>query len=264
MQKNYFLFIIAGILAVAALVLYVAGGKTSANLPLQNGNIVFVTEAPEKTEAVVTATPIPTATPKPLPSATPTPIPTATPVLEQDLEDTFPDDGAENSLDSMQTDREPYRIFAGDERLRLLSAYSYSDQDLWLCQSSADADWLLETACPAITEKITEGSTVILSLGIADLDRAGDYAAIINTYAPTWKEKGCKVYFASLGPVESSYYISNERIMEFNTVIYDTTSCGFVDVYNYLASGSFSTSDGVNYDRTTSRSIYDYIVSNIQ
>lgn len=272
MKKNYILFIIAGILAVIALFFYGFGNKNS-NVPLQDGTSQQIDkqEELEETEPTVPidneTTPIPTATPKPLPTATPTPVPTATPTAmpTPDYGNTGDDSSYGNTVsDNLSNVNSACRIFVGDERLQTLSSYSYDDTDMWLCRSSSDADWFLETACPSITERVVEGSTVIISLGLSDLARAEDYAAIINTYAQTWKDKGCKVYFVSLGPVDSTSYTSNEDIMAFNTVIYNDTSCGFIDVYNYLASNGFTTTDGVNYDGVTSQSIYDYIVNNIQ
>lgn len=264
------LFFVAGILGVIALVLF-AGGKKTGNTPLHDGSIsVSVTKAPEKEmELVVNTTPIPTSTPKPLPSATPTPIPILTPtpilVVEADLNGAAGDSMDIHDFDQESESTGPFRIFVGDERIQALTSYSDSEKDIWLCQSSADAEWLLNTACPSVTAYAEQNKSIILiSLGLNDLVNVEEYTTIINTYAAAWKEKGCKVYFLALGPVESSAYISNQEIMDYNSYIYNNTSCGFIDIYNYLAGGSFVTTDGVNYDSKTSQSIFEYITGNIQ
>lgn len=284
MKKNYILFIIAGVLALIALILFGIDKKSGTNVPLQNQTSQITPAGQEEVQEEETGygevatiddevTPIPTATPKPLPTATPTPLPTATPTPMPTPEEHYDDydnwDDTSNSsqssssLNNLQPSSVPCRVFVGDERLQTLASYSYDDTDMWLCRASADAEWFLDTACPSVTENLTKGSTIIVSLGLSDLSRADDYVTIINTYAQTWKEKGCKVYFVSLGPVDSTAYVSNEDIMAFNTVIFNNTTCGFVDTYNYLASDGFSTTDGINYDGVTSQSMYDYIVNNI-
>ena len=265
------MFIIAGVLAIAAFLLN-GFNKSGSNTPLQNTGMQAEQQAlvEEETQEEIarideSITPIPTVTPKPLPTATPTPIPTATPTEEptgeisgDNVMDTMPD-GETDDLESSV----PGRIFIGDERMQTLSAYSYDDTDQWICRTTADATWFLETACPAVSENLVNGSTIIISLGLSDLSKVSDYITIINTYVPTWKERGCKVYFVSLGPVDGSSYITNEDIMAFNTAIFNNTNCGFVDTYNYLATEGFSTTDGVAYDGATSQSIYDYIIANV-
>lgn len=273
MKKTYIMFIIAGVLAIIAFLLN-GFSKSESNIPLQSTDVQVEQQTPtedEYQEEIArideNITPIPTATPKPLPTATPTPIPTATPVsTEEPNEESFGND----NIDSMTTGEMenlessvPGRIFIGDERMQTLSAYSYDDTDKWMCRTTADATWLLETACPAVSEHLVNGSTIIISLGLSDLSKVNDYITIINTYVPTWKDKGCKVYFVSLGPVDSDSYITNEDIMAFNTAIFNNTNCGFVDTYNYLATEGFATIDGVVYDGVTSQSVYDYIVANI-
>lgn len=267
------MFIIAGVLAIIAFLLN-GFSKSESNIPLQSTDVQVEQQTPtedEYPEEIArideSITPIPTATPKPLPTATPTPIPTATPVPTKEPTGEIAGDNAINPMADEETDdlesSAPGRIFIGDERMQTLSAYSYDDTDKWMCRTTADATWLLETACPAVSENLVNGSTIIISLGLSDLSKVNDYITIINTYIPAWKERGCKVYFVSLGPVDGSSYVTNEDIMAFNTAIFNNTNCGFVDAYNYLATEGFATIDGVIYDGVTSQSVYDYIVANI-
>lgn len=274
-MKKYILFIMAGILAIIAAILFFMDGGTTEK-PLYDENIA-ITAAPtvEPLETVMETTPIPTATPKPLPTSTPTPVPTSTPVptpTEEIMETPNWENEWDNNgnttetpnLDQMSSANGPYTVFIGDERLQALSSYARGDKNIWLCTSAANTSWFMDTACPSISEKLTSGSTIVISLGLSDLGNAGNYATIINTYAPKWKEKGCNVYFAALGPVDdSSVYTSNQEIMEFNTTVFNNTTCGFIDIYNYLQNTGFTTMDGTNYDSMTSQGIYDYIVNNI-
>lgn len=214
---------------------------------------------------VPTFAPQPTATPKPLPTVSPTPIPspspTPTPAPTISLTETpAPAEPTENAMDM------PWQLsqilFIGDRRLGDLASVANSGMDMWLCDPGADYDWLSVEASGNAGSYLTNGTVVVISLGMDDLYNASSYAELINSLSESWEGQGVKVYFASIGPVAEDSGITNQQVMDFNTYMYQNLSVeGYIDVYNELAANGFGFSgNGNSYDTETLQRAYQYIL----
>ena len=230
-------------------------------------------------------TPIPTSTPKPTPTATPTLEPTRDPSQayapgsleemaaqlqneqEQGLGQETPGSSSETGTGQQEEvipiDSEDWElkriVFIGDLRTNAMMAFTNSQTDLWECATSANCDWLMNTAFGDADPYAKSGTAVVIALGVNDPANLQAYIQAINTKAAAWNQKGAKVYFASVGPVEQNSQVTNQQIMDFNTAMYNQLNVPFIDVYNYLVTSGFSTIDGIQYDSNTAALAYNYI-----
>ena len=237
--------------------------------------------SPEPTQAVE-----PTSTPKPLPTATITPIPTPVPtepeipegqVVEypdpsqqtgtvQTSDGTvvqqFPDQQQVNTPSGEQNNG-PFvlknTVFIGDERTKEMINVSTNGNDLWECTNGGGCNWFLNSAISDVESFVNNGTAVVIALGLNDLNNASAYVGAINNQAQIWQAKGAKVFFVSVGPVDTYSNISNRDIMNFNTSLYQFLNIPFIDLYNYLVQTGFATTDGQIYDLSTSSIAYNYI-----
>lgn len=220
---------------------------------------VMTTEA--ETDEVITAEA--TATPKPLPTATPTITPTPQPTITEAVYIDENGTGGDGSDITAEGEQEIAGIvYLGDLRFRSMANVATGDSDRWECSASGTYAWMTETAFSDVDSIVGEGTRVLISMGINDLQNYQAYASIIESKAAEWAEKGAETYFVAVGPVDSSSATQNEDICTFNTYMYNNLSIPFIDVYNYLVENGFSTAeDGVTYTDSTSLAMYSYITS---
>ena len=121
---------------------------------------------------------------------------------------------------------------------------------------TADAD----TAVGEIDESVTQGSVIIINMGVNDLGNAWGYIDLLKEKIPQWMEKGAEVYYMSVNPVENHPYISNEDIANFNNILYNNlpSETGWIETNSYLLESGYSTQDGVHFDAETYQKIFNY------
>ena len=257
------------ILLVGMLLLFCAVGVSLLRKTEPSEPVLAEQESEIQQEALPTPVPTfapqPTATPKPLPTVSPTPIPspspTSSPAPTISLTETpAPAEPTENAMDL------PWQLsqilFIGDGRLGELASVANSGIDMWLCDPGADYDWLSAEASGNAGSYLTNGTIVVISLGMDDLYNVSSYAELVNSLAEGWKEQGVKVYYASIGPVSEGSGITNQQVMDFNTYMFQNLNVeGYIDVYNELAANGFAFSGDVNsYDTETLQRAYQYIL----
>ena len=248
----------------------------------ESDNVETAEETPVPTEA-----PLPTSTPKPLPTATVTPIPTEIPpepeFPEQVVEYNQNDQGSDvtgvigqNGLPADPNGQDngdqpadgPFvlknMLFIGDERTQAMINVSTNGSDLWECTNGGGCNWFLNNAISDVNNYVTNGTAVVIALGMNDINNAASYVAAINAQAQVWAAKGAKTYFVAVGPVDATSYILNTDIMNFNTALYQQLNVPFIDLYNYLVQTGFATVDGQLYDSATSSIAYNYISECVQ
>lgn len=153
------------------------------------------------------------------------------------------------------------RIFIGDSRTVGMRDSVNSSEDIWSCQSAMGLDWFKSTGVPQVEDKIGNGTAVIILMGVNDLYHATSYVNYINDKAKSWVGKGASVYFVSVNPTEGSYDHLNNDITTFNQKVKSGLSnkITYINTNDYLKSKGFTTTDGLHYDTTTYRKIYNYI-----
>ena len=154
------------------------------------------------------------------------------------------------------------KIFIGDSRTVHMKL-AINSNDIWSCKSAMGLDWMKSTGVPNVENQITTGTAVIILMGVNDLFNADKYITYINQKTSEWRNKGAKVYFVSVNPINENTYkgFKNTRIETFNAkMASNLVNVKYIDTYNYLITHSCNyTSDGLHYQNSTSKVIYDLI-----
>lgn len=158
-------------------------------------------------------------------------------------------------------------IFVGDSRTVGMKA-AVGDQgknDVWSCKSSMGLSWMKSTGIPNIENQITNGSCVIILMGVNDLYNADNYISYINGLVSSVTQKGGKLYFVSVNPTNRSAEHLNDDIDAFNLKLKNGLSSyvKYIDTNTYLMNNGFSSGDGVHYTNTTYKQIYTLIKGSI-
>ena len=207
---------------------------------------------------VPSPTPALTPTPSPSPAPSPTVVPTVTPTVEKAPEN------EETAVFSRAAEiwTPQTFVFIGDSRTHAMAEVTRGS-GTWIYKDGAGYDWMVDTAFPEAEKTVGEGTAVIIAMGVNDVYHCSQYIAAINDQAERWEKKGAKVFFASVGPVTSDPYVTNEEILRFNTEMFHNLDTAFLDVYNHLAVQRFATTDGIHYDSATTRSVYQFLMDQI-
>lgn len=151
-------------------------------------------------------------------------------------------------------------IFVGDSRTVGMHETVGDSGCVWIGQVSAGLSWFQDTAVGEIDESVTQGSVIIINMGVNDLGNAWGYIDLLKEKIPQWMEKGAEVYYMSVIPVENHPYISNEDIANFNNILYNNlpSETGWIETNSYLLESGYSTQDGVHFDAETYQKIFNY------
>ena len=174
-------------------------------------------------------------------------------------------------------------VLVGDSRTTNLGYYVYGmtivddyyvddvtpDGDCIFAAGGEGYDWLLEHM-PEIEDKLTEGCALVVNMGVNGVpDYHYEIAEWCNKMAEKYKDKGVKVYFMSVNPVNDrlmSYYdytIRNVDVIFFNSAIRtELTGVTYLDTYSVVRDdilGEDSKSfDGLHYYDDVYFKIRDY------
>ena len=156
-------------------------------------------------------------------------------------------------------------IFIGDSRTVQMKAHVGSSGDVWSCKGSMGLKWMSETGVPNIQGYIKNGSKIVILMGVNDLYQPDNYIKYINGKVSEWTGLGADIYFVSVNPCDGSYSHLNEKITSFNNKLRSglNSRVKYLDCNSHLKSVGFTTTDGLHYDSSTSRKIYNFIKSNI-
>lgn len=216
--------------------------------------IASLTEKPE-----VSAAPKQSASVKPEKAKEPTPTPTSLPAPTLS-----PEEGTISKPSHAEASQKDKLIFVGDSRTEGIRD-AVQDDSIWSCLSSMGYDWLVSTGVPQIEEEIEDNTSVIILMGVNDVDNSNKYVQYINEKAKEWTDLGASTYFVSVGPVEKDSYVTNEQIESFNDAMEaNLIGVTYIDVYSYLMETGYSTLDGIHYPETVSVEIYKYILDNLE
>ena len=169
-----------------------------------------------------------------------------------------------NSISSTTTSGTTNLIFVGDSRTVGMKQ-AVGGNDTWSCKSSMGLSWMKSTGIPNIENKITNGSAVVVLMGVNDLYNVNNYISYMNNLVNTVTSKGGTLYFVSVNPTSKSMDYLNSNIDSFNTKMRQGLSSNirYIDTNSYLKANGFSSGDGVHYYADTSKQIYNYIKSRL-
>lgn len=158
-------------------------------------------------------------------------------------------------------------IFVGDSRYVGMKKYSQSN-DTFIAKNGEGYAFLIENLT-LIQNSVDKDSVLIIGLGVNDYARNyKNYIQIVNELAISLQ---CPVYYMLINPVDEEkemqygYTVFNEQIDKYNKLMQEgfDSSVRIIDTNSYLKSSGFNTVDGLHYDDSTYKKIYDYIKSNV-
>lgn len=159
-------------------------------------------------------------------------------------------------------------IFVGDSRTvgmeNALRANQPQDLCRFIAKEGEGYDWLKNTGSIDLSSALTEtpDAIVVLNLGVNDLASIDAYITYYQQLFADYSD--AHFYVMSVNPVtDDCQVISNQIIDEFNQKMKAAFPDQYLDVYNYLLTGDFSTVDGLHYTDSTYLSIHYYTVNKL-
>lgn len=157
-------------------------------------------------------------------------------------------------------------IWVGDSRtVGMQQAIGDLDKNEWVCKTAEGYNWFVNTAIGSVNSKLKKDDTIVFNLGVNDLGNVDKYVKKLNSLANGDWKKAKKIIVMSVNPTDSSKYsggATNEAIKKFNSKMKSGLdgSIKYVDTYSQIK-GSMKTTDGLHYDKTTYKSLYNIIRS---
>ena len=158
-------------------------------------------------------------------------------------------------------------IFVGDSRYVGMKKYSQSN-DTFIAKNGEGYAFLIENLT-LIQNSVDKDSVLIIGLGVNDYAR--NYKNYIQIVSELSISLQCPVYYMLINPVDEEkemqygYTVYNEQIDKYNKLMQEgfDNSVRIIDTNSYLKSSGYNTVDGLHYDDSTYKKIYDYIKSNV-
>lgn len=206
-----------------------------------------------------------------------------------------------NADNLAQPDLRKYKqvIFVGDSRTNRMALTlerqfnsSITQGVTFISREGEGYNWLKSQGYSALMSAVGEGSTSILSkptavifnLGINDLWNTTNYVNYMNSLAVELKAKGCKLFYMSVNPINSTMITasghtsrSEANVRKFNDAIrLNLCTSGqytYIDTYNMLMESGYGTDagkgvdgnkdDGLHYTTKTYKRIYNYCLNEV-
>lgn len=159
-------------------------------------------------------------------------------------------------------------IFVGDSRTagmkNAVLGSTPDDQCQFIAKDGEGLAWFQSTGSLELDAVLKEApdSTVVLNLGVNDLLEIDAYIAYYPQLFASYPDAA--FYLMSVNPVtDDCQVVSNQAIDEFNQKIKAAFPDQYLDVYNFLLTGDFSTVDGLHYTDSTYSSIHYYVTNRL-
>lgn len=183
--------------------------------------------------------------------------------------------GSSNTTSTSSTNKTYDKVvLIGDSRFVQQSVYaSGNSKTTYIAQSSQGLDYVKQQI-NVIKSKDSEGTAFVINMGVNDYWRnniTNEYITYLNNFANSIKGK---LYFLSVNPVDEvkerstnqMYITTNASINAFNDAVRKglNSKITYLDSNAYLKANNFNTVDGIHYDATTYKMIYNYIATNVK
>ena len=161
-------------------------------------------------------------------------------------------------------------IFVGDSRTEdMCNFVSIKSTESCIAKVSMGYYWYVNTALPQVEQKLKSSQqyNIVVNMGTNDLGTsniASSYASKHNDLASRYPN--ANIIIVSITPVNDSlarrygYTETNSQVINFNTQMKSSLSSNvkYCDVYSKVIN-SFGTSDGIHYNTSTYKQIYNAI-----
>lgn len=152
-------------------------------------------------------------------------------------------------------------LYVGDSRTDMMKDCISEDGVYFIAKVGAGLSWLKSTASNEIAAKIKEDPNlaIVFNFGVNDLHNSSNY---VKWYTQFEKDNpNAKIYFMSVNPVDKDPdgYATDEEVQKFNATMQSHFGGKYLDVYSYLKSSGYKTTDGLHYDDETSKKIHERV-----
>lgn len=156
-------------------------------------------------------------------------------------------------------------VFVGDSRTVGMST-AVPSGDIYIAKVGAGYDWFASTAVPEVDGTCSEGTIIVINMGVNDLGNAIKYANKVNACIDDWSARGIHVAYMSVNPVVDGHSnASNAKVERFNSIVRGALDprIAWIDTYSSLVANGYATQDGLHYKNATYRQIYDLCLSSL-
>ena len=181
-------------------------------------------------------------------------------------------DGYTGEYDSVVMPVDSGIYFVGDSRTvglcntnSLCSNSSTCQTNTCLAETSRGYSWFSEQID---TIKNNSNDTVVINMGINDITGSANATTIANNYYDLYSELAASstdktFYIMSVNPVDDYPTVSDSNITTFNSTMESLINSSGLSNLKYLdtySNVSFTTTDGLHYDSSTYRDLYQYVL----
>lgn len=154
-------------------------------------------------------------------------------------------------------------ILVGDSRFVQMQANAGENSCVWIAESGKGYKWFNENAVARIDGCVGKGAKILINLGVNDPGNLNNYLELVNAKAAEWVGKGAKVYYASVNPVWTNPYVTEEQVEYFNSQMQAGLSgdITWIDSHSYLNTIGYKLVDGLHYNAETYQNLYAYYMS---
>ena len=152
-------------------------------------------------------------------------------------------------------------LYVGDSRTAMMRDCINEDGVSFIAKVGAGLDWLKSTAAAQAESKIASDPNlaVVFNFGVNDVYRPDQYIAFYQDFKN--RHAKANLFFMSVNPVDSDPYCKDSDVVSFNSKLQSFWGNNYLDVYSYLKSDGYKTTDGLHYDNATSKKIHEKVKS---
>lgn len=152
-------------------------------------------------------------------------------------------------------------LYVGDSRTEMMADCIHEDGVSFIAKVSQGLAWLKSTAGPEMEAKIKSDPNlaVVINMGVNDIYQPDNYIAYYTELKK--RNPNAHLFYMSVNPVDNDPNCSDAEVQSFNSKMQSFWGSNYLDVYSYLKSDGYKTTDGTHYDDATSKKIHEKVKS---
>ena len=152
-------------------------------------------------------------------------------------------------------------LYVGDSRTEMMADCIHEDGVSFIAKVSQGLAWLKSTAGPEMEARIKSDPNlaVVINMGVNDIYQPDNYIAYYTELKK--RNPNAHLFYMSVNPVDNDPNCSDAEVQSFNSKMQSFWGSNYLDVYSYLKSDGYKTTDGTHYDDATSKKIHEKVKS---
>ena len=152
-------------------------------------------------------------------------------------------------------------LYVGDSRTEMMADCIHEDGVSFIAKVSQGLAWLKSTAGPEMEARIKSDPNlaVVINMGVNDIYQPDNYIAYYTELKK--RNPNAHLFYMSVNPVDNDPNCSDAEVQGFNSKMQSFWGSNYLDVYSYLKSDGYKTTDGTHYDDATSKKIHEKVKS---